>query len=459
MIEKKEVPSAIRTESLPVLPLHQDYALISKGFQTLRTIVTNRLKKAVNVSGNNDAAQQLKEVKRHLTHFSAGIELLMKMVNQGDFQQIGVILPSLILDGGIQIEQLLNIPYALADKRRPDHHHLIERAKETKVWEKLKPETQKQLTDIRLAVVWSRYPEAASANFDYNQNKFPNVLKLLQLSSQYSQGNISKEVILKLINDALEFSQRNLAAFKNILEVVSEIKMSAVEEKQFAEMDRNLEDLKISLPKQVIFHNKDYQEDRISTQLSSSIKAMEDAISRQSKAMKKDLDDPISPLNEALGHLIRIKNLWSIVKREPNPRYAAWIFRNALNIRYVFEQIYMARLIIRGDGRIATHNLQEYHEQLEDPKELRDTVNFSYHKGIHYSSSTKADGFGGDRLLRLYQFEKEIKQYIGAEEGFSHSNSYGKTELKRLNIAQEVEQLLVEALPLLEKHIELVSSK
>ena len=455
IIDKKEV--------------HEDFVRMSALADEYRRSLSRHLKshditKKLNLdpSVKDDIHTAMTELRHHIIHSSNGMEVLIQAVHEENWTQMGEIIPMLILDWGVQLEQTMTIPYLAKFKNFPFNHHLTKRSRSIGIDNELSKEALEHLQAMDLAVVWGRYPLSAEMGFIKHQTKIPLALQMIKESYRIMDKgrdpkfNPSKEAEY-LLKQVFQLHRKQIQTLGELVSASTKQNLNADD---LAAQGRLL-DLWNKIENKVLESIKTKEAKKVDLQTSQDprLNELEMMILDIDKCLKAKKikgyvagENPYAPLRDAKAHLQRLYFTMKLCEKNKNPRYAALIFRNYLKIQQIFEQLYMSRAMAEGYGTIVTHDLKIYHETLNDPDEMQ-ASQFTFGKNMHYSSSEDTSKKQCPVNL-LKNLEQMTKRYLGVEDGFTKPNEKGKGSVIDVNYEDTKDYLLTYAIPLMKVHVE-----
>lgn len=329
--------------------------------------------------------------KHHLINLLTGFDLLHNTTTHSTVIQ--AVIPGIILDMSVLLEQCVYLHYWKKYGEAPKHHALVDNLSSTSVWNNFGMFNKMKLEMFDKGNIWARYPKTAGLNFLQTQQP-----KALALISQSASPSLDREESLSLLNQLRGLLIECLSLQETLLN------------------PNKRTDWKSMIPR---FENASLDQVAANEQIDPMINKL------------KTLNT--TRLTEAASHLEHIKANLMLAKKCP-PKYQALVYRNLNFLSIVFEQI-LSQLCVDHHVEISIdHDLDSLIQKLPlKVSSVADILKFSIGIALHYpgyypledysrtldSLETRAvkyqtqnieDGFtlSNDKMLNL--FEKEIKE-------------------------------------------------
>lgn len=428
------------------IPILENYAELSFHLDTYRKALSHHLKRLKGIIEHlpppvqEEIQNSLSEFRHHMVHGSVSLEALMQAIQRNHWEAITEIVPLLILDWGIQLEQIITISHLAKFHHFPLSHSLTERlesvlAKESPVSNVLK----NHLGMMEMGPLWGRYPIDGIHYYARRNEPLPLGLKVIQLSIDQPH----KQAV-QIVDGLMQLQFQQLESLGQLTEIVTNEKFAPVCQEKAVDFCKQL---RLALLEKIA--SSPEAKPRQGKMFAEPISRLEECLDSSPKLSRLRYNNPLIPLKEALRHLKGLSQTLALLEGNTLSRHAAWFFRNGMRLQLIFEQLYRARAIAMGCENVKTHDLQEYHQMLNDPDEMAVTY-FDFGQGFHYSVHEDQPQGNMAPLQLLKDLEKGIKPFIGVDEGFMKQGK-GKTFT---SFRGPLNQLIADALPLMSKHVD-----
>ncbi len=368
-------------------PIHESFLQIIPTFSYL---LSKEVKKSLQekVPSQIKADIAMQELLDHMHYGALNFSLFIKLMRDGDFYGLKVVLPMLFLDLHIQVEQWIKHDLILKTGSYPVTHSLLALAREGGFADR------RFFTNFNYALQEARYPIASKEYytnppkalrwilFTLNLAERPDRINLEELQELVSFVFDSYQEAIQILSQPFEITNYLEACKKEVLE-----KLRAQEGKTFRESRKKIPALK-----------------PIEMCLEQALK-LKDA---------KAPPEVQQSLDEASAHLEQIAASHYLKTHFGHKLFTPIHQRNQLLYNWVFEQLFVAQGIAKGIGDlrwIRHHDLTGYyymvHPENFAPHDIR-LDPFNYGRSLHYSREKRDPSEHIKNLLTTLKISRKL---------------------------------------------------
>lgn len=404
----------------------------------------------ISIAHLENDAQQLtklaqKEVLHHLFMSQCGYQLFFQALKKGNLEALSSIVPTLVLDWHVQIEQMLSCHYIANTGEKNQTHHLEVLSKLS--GKEISERDQDHLKNLDYGLIWSRYPINSAVHYGESKKEMPNPLEWTLFTNRLAQSIVegSEETISDLTVQKLE----DLVSFVsdthlNTLRFIAQDGSSST---SLDQIEKSSSSLKTEIDADIAsLKGQKYTSLKTRpSQKTSPLREIATLETNHPELKEMTFGNPFIPLQEATILLQRQEHAQEMLNRHPDPYFLAWHYRNSLNYQRVFEQLYISQGISREVGNIMTHRFEVFHKILNVPNPK--DAHFDCLGGLHYPHVYR----GNPHLANLLNLTKQCKNC--GTEGFSYATGSHSADFG--GFSKEVDETLQNGHNLAKKHFRL----
>ncbi len=327
------------------------------------------------------------EMRDHIFMGNCGFEMLIRSLLENDLMALAGIMPMLILDWAIQLEQYELGQYIIKSDKIFYSHNLKDLSHLSGSWDFLPLSIQKHLEQHDYGLIWSRYPFASLHNLSNSNRPIPFALQHLLFSQKLAQkiekgeGGILDEATVKSLQELVQYAMQAQRDSQSALKHMLKDCLSPEEFSFFHQASRAAEQFSqaiehVLLEKVKALTGKKYQRCQFGTKQADSqintllniyqenLQAIEKAQSSYAPMTTLQFGDHLPILEDVKGHLLRLQVALRLASSYSEPHLVAWHFRNGLNAQWVFELLYMSQCLFHHIGFIQTHDFAIFQDLL-----------------------------------------------------------------------------------------------
>lgn len=433
-----------------------DYSITSIIPESMKLLITKLPRKIQANSAQAGIAYQ--ESLHHLFFSGCGLELYFTALMNRDLKSLGSIIPMLIMDWHVQIEQLATMETLKLGESISHSHSLTATLRQANLLESTSLEMQGHLFNLDQGLIWSRYP---ASSLYRSKRQLPSGLKWLSFShdllaiSNELKVAPSKEQIKELTKFILHSHSQSLTYFTTSTvsdpEVQNLITLfgsgNIVEKKLMQTIDEMYEIIPTG-GAQAAQKNETPSENQA-------------LIAKAVGIIQKQLQAPSTEssrngiyqatLQDVRLHLLRLSASLALSTKTKASYFSAWHARNLMNLQWIFEQIYVSQYFIKYQETPYMHDFSLFQTllglQKSNPEEI---LKYNYGIGIHYPCKFSEDPFFADFV---HVIEEDCANY-GNHSGFTSQKHHQNSSSQFLNfLLSDLQAGLLQVIKLLEEDL------
>lgn len=380
-----------------------------------------------------------------------GIETFIRALTKGKAPRLAAIYPMMMQDWYMQAEQLLGIEFIKRKGELSTEHSLVDRAKESGIWENLPKELREFLFDFDRGSFWYRFP-ISSIHRDKSlyEQPFPEGLKWLETSLQYLDVNKepSKEQLVDFAKFVLKSQHLSTRLFLHLIakvvphaqqiqDIVDLYKPGGILEKRILSLIDSMP--KVELGKEMQDEERGLLLERVDRVCAPYFGP---------KVRNSVLAIGLQDLKIGLLRFQELQKACENSETVPDhlvPMYA----RNLLNIQWLFDKAYKVQGFMRNGIILRTHDFAVLQENLPRgrarKRDDQKILNFNFGNDLHYTRCSEKDRMKA--MIKSIDMGKAVSR---ANRGHLRRAK----DAKEINFLDLVKGDLKEAAEQAERHIE-----
>lgn len=371
----------------------------------------------------------------HLFLLHQGMQLALTALIEGKQDQLAAIVPMIVMDHHSFMENMLKLEQVIANQKYSTAHSLRLLGQQTGHADA----HAAYLNSFDRGALWERYPYTSQSFLSEHRAPLPDGLDIILAAVD---GKLTDSQLLGFMIS----SYKELTAFIN--KQLGDNPLSTETEKTIS--------LLLSLQKKI----SERQQSRSGSSSSSNVSSPS-KVQRIFKQIMERLNlpntldwelDPRVPVKNLKMHATRLEIASQQLSQMPKADLAAWHYRQALSLHYLFEQAYLARISLSGKGEEQRgHRYQPMQRALGDRRDSalsKKTQPFQLGLSRRYPHYYRYLGDRDPRLARFVDLIQSSKEASKLDLGFSSVGSSNGS-----SVIKEVQKQLRTAMQILPQHL------
>lgn len=381
-----------------------------------------------------------KEAISHIFMASCGIRESLTRLAKGDWASVLSTFPMVMLDLHIILEQQVNGMIVENDGELPVTHSLKKLYQDAGLWQKLTAEEQQHIQQFNQALIWSRYPVSSFSKCEISN--IPEALKQFTDIIDIAKGECGlgakrtlenkQERAKQLVSYVLQSYYMTLKLFiehqTNVNLKIKNDLLSLVE---------------LYNPNGIVAKKLESELISISTSKEQPFELSQDVKAKLNKLITAKTNLPLTDDRVALfgtlgdmeQHLIRLAVSIKNANENTIPHMRSWHTRNMMNIQWIIEQLYIAKLAVKNHEVLYLHDFKvlqsligPYLATQKTSTDVSDVDTAAYNfQTFHYSHRREQDP-----LFKSFNEEMMADQNaVGIDKEFVRIASTKRSEKKK----------------------------
>ncbi len=331
------------------------------------------------------------EVKSHIFLGNMGLEIFLRTLSQKKFNYLETIVPMLLLDWHVQLEQTLSLLYMVEKGELASDHSLVALVEKLGLKDRLPATTVEHLKELKRGLIWARYPIHVRDQYREPPRPLKWILFTQELCKEPNSTVDDQTIksLKKLLNYVVERHLKTQAALQQLMGIEASIEEPSLLKEEKERLEASLTPLKGQSIARLSSNKKKpkiFFVDRFTTYLN------------ESKLEKMLYGNPLVFIREALALVSQLSQVPPLMKENSSPHLLPWHYRNVLHFQRLLEQLYIADGILTDTAPLITHRFEIFH-QLLDVKNPKDKI-FDNGRGMHYPHAPEIMNNPAIRQLR-----------------------------------------------------------